>query len=93
MSIDVQFKTILFSFVFGFLFSLLLGFNYKFMTGHKLYSFFISFFFVVVNVLLYFIFLRKINGGIYHNYEVFCIVLGFFMENLLFSLVYKRFKR
>ena len=62
MDIIVQLKTILFSIVFGVLFSISLRFNYKYIIGsRRLLSFILTFLFVIVFTLLYFIGLRFIN--------------------------------
>lgn len=84
MDIIVQIKTIVFSFVFGFLFSLLLRFNYKYIVGRKLLSLVFTLLFVFVFTLLFFIGLQYINNGVFHYYEVVCIAIGFTLESLLF---------
>lgn len=88
MNIVLQIKTIVFSFLYGVFFSIMLGFNYKYIVGsRKLFSFFLSFLFVLVNVLLYFIILKKINFGVFHYYEILFIILGFVFENVLFKFL------
>lgn len=93
MDIVIQFKTIIFSFFYGVVFSLFLGFNYKFMINNGVFSFIFSLFFSIVCVLVYFIFLKKINFGFFHPYEIFCIIFGFFTEILIYHLVYKKLKK
>ena len=94
MDIDIQIKIILFSLVFGFIFSFFLRFNYKYIVGCKKFlSFILSFLFVLVSSLLYFIILKKINFGIFHQYEILCIVIGFFFENLVVCMVEKKLKK
>lgn len=94
MDIIVQIKTIIFSFLFGIFFSIMLGLNYKYITGsRKFLSIILTFMFVIVNVLLYFIIMKKINDGIFHQYEVLFIILGFLFENLIYRLVYKKLKK
>jgi len=91
MDITVQIKTIIFSFAFGFLFSLFLHFNYKYIVGRKLLSLVFTLLFVFVFTLLFFICLQFINNGIFHYYEIICIAIGFTLESLLF--VEKKFKK
>lgn len=88
MNINIQIETIIFSFLYGIFFSLLLGFNYKYIVGsRKILGIIVTFLFVMVNVLLYFIILRKINFGFFHHYEVLCIILGFCFENIVSRLI------
>ncbi len=94
MDIIVQIKTIIVSFLFGIFFSIVLGFNYKFIIGgRKVLGIILTFMFVIVNVLLYFIIMRRINYGIFHQYEILSIILGFFCENLAHRFIYKCFKK
>ena len=93
MDISIQFKTIIFSILYGVFFSLMLSINYKYLIGNKYLSIIVSLLFVIVNVLIYFIILKKINYGIFHPYEILCIVIGFIVENLLSHLVYKKIKK
>ena len=93
MDIFIQFKTIIFSFIYGVFFSFFLNINYKYMIENRVLSFIFSTLFVIVNVLIYFIILKKINYGIFHPYEVLCIVIGFIVENFLNHLVYKKIKK
>jgi hypothetical protein len=94
MSISIQIKTILFSFVFGFIFSVFLRLNYKFLMGSKrLLSFIFTFLFVLVFTFLFFIFLNLFNCGIFHIYEIILIIFGFFVENFFFSFVEKLLKK
>jgi len=91
MDIIVQIKTIIFSIVFGFVFSLFLHFNYKYIVGGKLLSFIFTFLFVLVFTFLFFIGLQYINNGVFHFYEIVCIAIGFTLESLIF--IEKKFKK
>ena len=94
MSIIIQIKTIIFSIIFGVFFSIALRFNYKYIVGSKkLFSAILTFLFVLVFTLLYFIILKYINYGIFHQYEILCIIIGFLVENLVYSVVEKRLKK
>ncbi|MFA5407326.1 MAG: spore cortex biosynthesis protein YabQ [Bacilli bacterium] len=85
MTIDIQLKSLLFSLLFGALFSLALRVNYKYIyRGNVILRILINLIFVIDNVLLYFIILKNINGGIIHIYFLLMILLGFVvMENIL----------
>ena len=94
MNIDIQIKTILFSFIFGIVFSICLDFNYKYIVGkRKVLSPVLTFLFVFVFTLIYFILLRYINYGIFHVYEIFFIFCGFLFEFLLSGIVEKKIKK
>ena len=94
MSLNIQIKTIFFSIFFGFIFSLVLGFNYRFIIGNKkVLSPILTLLLVIVFTLLYFIILNNINCGIFHIYEIFCIFFGFLFENLVVGFVEKKSKK
>ena len=88
MNIKLQIKTLLFSFLYGIFFSFFLSLNYKFIySDKKILKTIISFLFIIVCVLLYFIILKKINYGIFHVYEILMIILGFVLENLIVRFI------
>ena len=93
MSIDIQVKTILFSLVFGFVFSFVIGLNYKYISSRGVLNFVLTFMLVLVFVLLFFIGLRFINFGIFHYYEILSIIIGFLLENLVYRVVEKKLKK
>ncbi len=94
MNIIIQIKTIIFSIVFGFIFSVSLRFNYRFIVGSKkVLSAIVTFLFVLVFTFLYFIVLKKINFAVFHFYEIICIIFGFIFENLMCRLVEKKCKK
>ena len=63
--LDIQIKSIIFSFLYGMFFSFLLNLNYKYIYYSKgVFKILVNVFFVVDNVFLYFIILRYINNGI-----------------------------
>ena len=80
MSLLIQIKLILFSFVFGIFFNIFLNINCKFIYSYnKLLKIISSLLFVLINVLLYFIILNKINNGIFHIYSIFIIFLTYIL--------------
>lgn len=93
MSIDIQFKTILFSLIYGFVFSFVIGLNYKYICGKGLLSFILSFMLVFVFSLMFFIGLKYINYGVFHYHEVLSIIIGFLLENLVYRVVEKKLKK
>jgi len=93
MSLIVQIKTILFSFLYGIFFHFILDINYKYITRKGFFSIFFTLLFIVINVFIYFIFLRLINFGVFHIYEIFLIFCGYFFYSLLYRCVEKRYKK
>lgn len=88
MPIDIQVKSFLFSFFFGLIFSVLLRLNYRYMyKGSMILKIVITMLFVVDNVLIYFIILRKLNNGIIHNYFLLTILFGFVIMELIFKKI------
>lgn len=93
MILKVQLTSILFSFLYGCLFSFLLKINYKYIYYSKgTIKLLINLFFIIDNTLLYFIILRYVNNGIFHFYFLTAIVLGFFSVNILSNKILKRLK-
>ena len=94
MNLQIQIQTILFSFLYGIFFACFLHLSYKIIYSEKKFiKIFMTFLFVVVNVLCYFIFLRKINDGIVHPYGLFMIVFGFYIGNGILNIVFHFLKR
>lgn len=84
--LDIQIKSIVFSFLYGVFFSFLLNINYKFIYYSKgIIKILINIFFIVDNVFLYFILLRFINNGIVHFYFLLSLFLGFLSVNKMAS--------
>lgn len=83
MHITTQIKTIIFSILYGIIFSCLIDVNHKYLTKNKIINILITFIFIITAVLIYFILLRRINNGIFNNYEIICIIIGFIVENLI----------
>ncbi len=82
MSLDVQIISLIFSFFFGIVFSLFLNINYKIIfSQNKIIKLIGTILIVFSSTLLYFIILKKINNAIFHPYELFMIVFGFYIEN------------
>ncbi len=94
MNLEIQVATLLFSFLYGSFFFIFLHFNSKFIYGSKKYfSIIITFMFVIFNVLLYFIILRKINNGILHNYCLLMLVIGYIVGASINNLLHKIIKK
>ena len=90
MGLETQIKLLLFSFVFGIFFALMIDINHKYLYNpKKIFKIIFTFFFVLVNVFIYFLILKKINEGLLHVYSFLCIILGFFLEHIIKKKVVK----
>ena len=84
ISLNIQLKLIIFSFIFGFFFSLLLEiFNIKTEKCKQVIKIFSSFVLVLMMSIIYFIGIQKIGNAILHLYSILCIVLGFIFYNII----------
>ena len=91
--LNIQIKSIVFSFLYGIIFSILTNLNYKFIFyTKKVFIIIINILFVLDNVVIYFIILRLINDGIIHYYFVIALILGYFSVNKLSSRILSKFK-
>ena len=91
--LNIQIKSIIYSFIYGCIFSLLLNINYKYIYYSKgIKKILINIFFIIDNVLLYFLILRYINNGIFHFYFLLSIILGFIVVNYMTTKKIKLFK-
>ena len=79
---------LVYSFLYGMFFSFFLGLNYKLLYNNKksLKIIFTSLF-LLINIILYFLLLRRINEGILHPYSFIAIILGFTLEYYVRYLV------
>lgn len=73
ITLDIQIKMILFSFIYG----ILMYFVYIFINKLLLKSMFVSIIFGIMNGIGYFIILKKINNGILNINLLFYFLFGF----------------
>lgn len=95
MSLDLQIKTIIVSFLFGIYFLIILRLSKKIIYNkYEIVKFLGTFIIVLINTLIYFLLIKKINNGIFHIYEVLFIILGMLIDNIIhkyiIALKYKR---
>lgn len=84
ISLSIQLKLIIFSFIFGFFFSVLIEwFNNKVKKYKSLLKIFLSFIIIFLMAAIYFIGIQKISNSILHIYNILCIVLGYISYNLI----------
>ena len=94
IDLSLQFKLIVFSFVFGFLFSALLDmFNSRTKKYSKLVEIILSFSLVAFVTFIYFIGIQKIGNAIFHFYSILSIIIGFVLYDILIKLIANNGKR
>ena len=91
MNLNTQIKVLLFSFIFGIFFALMIDINHKYLySKKKLFKVIFTFLFVLVNIFIYFLILKNINEGIVHIYSMICIIVGFIVEQKIKKKVVKK---
>lgn len=94
MSLSLQIKTIIVSILFGVYFSIFLSISYNILYHKKeLVKIIFTPILIVLNALLYFFIIKKINYGVFHIYEILCIILGYVLQILVAKLIAKYRKR
>lgn len=93
MNIDIQVKSIIFSFAFGLFFSFLLKFIYKLQKDkYRVIKILTNLLFAIDSALIYFIIMRKINSGIIHQYFILSTLLGVVTYNIILNRLKFTFK-
>lgn len=94
MTLEIQIKSLLFSFLFGIYFAYIIKINYKFILPlNKFFRVVGTLLLIISNVLIYFFILLKINYGLLHIYLILMIILGVYIEQLLNKLIVKYIKK
>ena len=94
MKLNVQINLLVLKFFFGFVFSILLNINYKFIyNSNKFIKFISSFVLILSAVLSYFIGIKKINNAILHPYSGLMIIIGFLLDTILFKFIANKLKK
>ncbi len=85
MILKIQIYSLLFSFGYGVFFFYFLELWYKLLIKLKLIlQIILSFVFVIMNSLLYFFLLKKINNGILHLYFFLSLLTGYILSNIAY---------
>ena len=94
MILKIQIFSLLYSFIYGIIFYILLAVNQKFLyEGKIVYRIIISFLFVIFISLLYFLILIKINNGILHLYFFLTMFTGYLFSFVIYKkLIVKKNK-
>lgn len=90
INLTLQIKTLLFSFCFGIFFAIMVNINLKFiLSSNKFTKLIFTFLFVTINVLIYFIAIKKINDAYIHPYFILMIIVGYIVEIFIQKLIVK----
>ena len=88
IELTLQFKLIIFSFIFGFLFSASLEvFNKIIKKYSSIVEILLSFLFIVFMTFVYFIGIQKIGNAIFHIYSMFSIIFGFILYDIIIKII------
>ncbi len=94
MILDIQIKTLFYSFLFGIYFSFIIYINYKYIYKlKKLYKVITTFIFIFFNTIMYFLILLKINNGIIHIYGLISLIIGFLLEHYIQNIIENHIKK
>ena len=91
INLNIQIKLIIFSLIFGFLFSIILDVFYKIIKNvNKIYSIIISFLLISFMTLIYFIGIKQIGYVLFHIYSILAIIVGFISYDILIANINKK---
>ena len=94
INLSIQIKLIVFSLIFGFMFSILLDILYIFLSNkNKFISIFLSFIFICFMTIVYFIGIKNIGYVIFHIYSIICIIIGFISYDLILKMIANKGKK
>lgn len=94
INLSIQIKLIVFSLIFGFMFSILLDILYGYLKDKNRFIFIsMSFIFICVMTIIYFIGIRNIGYVIFHIYSIICIIIGFISYDLLLKMIANKGKK
>ena len=90
MLLEKQFQTFIYSFVFGIFFNFMFNLNYRILfSSKKIFKVIVNIVFVAIHTLIYFIFLKIINSGVFHIYFLMFLIIGFLFGNYYFRKLRK----
>ena len=93
MSLNVQIKTLLISIIFGVVLYYYLKLNKKIIyNNNKFLKIIGTPILIILITTIYFLVLYKINYGVFHIYEILCIILGYTLIALKNKKWYNLFK-
>ena len=83
MNVLIQILCISISFVYGFISFIGYKYNNKLGNNYFIWQLIFNLFYSFISVLLYVIIIYKINGGIFHIYFIFSLIIGYIMSNYI----------
>ena len=90
IDLSLQFRLIIFSFIFGFMFSWTLDiFNKRIKKYSTTIEIILSFMFIFIMTLIYFIGIQKIGNAIFHIYSIISIIVGFVLYDIIIKIIEK----
>ena len=88
IDLTIQFRLIIFSFIYGFMFSCLLDiFNKQIKKYSKIVEIILSFILIVFMTIIYYVGINKIGNAIFHIYSIISIVIGFVVYDILIKII------
>ena len=88
IDLSLQFKLVIFSFIFGFMFSASLeGFNKIIKKYSEFLQIILSFIYILFMTFVYFIGIQKIGNAIFHIYSILSIIVGFILYDILIKII------
>lgn len=88
INLNIQLKLIIFSLIYGFLFSIVLDYFYSFLPKLKKYSkVILSFILIFLMTIIYFVGIKNIGHITFHFYSIIAIIIGFIGYDLLLKLI------
>lgn len=88
IDLSLQFKLVIFSFIFGFMFSASLeGFNKIIKKYSEFLEIILSFIYILFMTFVYFIGIQKIGNAIFHIYSIINIIVGFLFYDILIKII------
>lgn len=88
IDLNIQFKLIIFSFIFGFFFSSALdSFNKLIKKCNTFLQILFSFLFIMFMTIIYYIGINKISYAIFHIYSIISIIIGFILYDILIKII------
>lgn len=85
MSLDIQIKSFVLSFLYGIFFAFMFNIFYNFLfTKYKVFNIISNMMFSILLFGLYFLLLFNINDGVIHMYFLGCMMISFIIYNKLF---------
>lgn len=93
MELKLQIISLVFSFIYGIIFSICTNLNYRFLfSKNKVFKVIFTIIYIVDFSLLYFLLIKKINQGVIHEYFLLAIGFGYLISFISFTEIINKFK-